>query len=99
VSLAGAIVLFGGSVVYGAPCGAETWTWNGTAWAELTASGPSGRCDAMMTALNGQIVLFGGSPGQGSLADTWTWTWGGTTWTEQPVSGPSKRSEGVMATW
>lgn len=56
----GGIVAFGGSD--GTSALADTWKWDGAAWAKLTATGPSARLSAAMAfdASRGRVVLYGG---------------------------------------
>ena len=75
----GTTILFGGAdarTTFG-----DTWSWNGTAWTQLSpATSPPARDLASMAydASLGKIVLFGGFDGTTDLNDTWTWN--GTTW-------------------
>jgi N-acetylneuraminic acid mutarotase len=89
-TLGGKIVMFGGSTQ------SITFEWNGTAWNELSVSGPPGRTSSAMATLANKIVLFGGYDGTRVLNDTWEWD--GATWTKRNVTGPSARSEHAMAT-
>jgi N-acetylneuraminic acid mutarotase len=100
--LDGLAVLFGGYNYGSSGSGAfysDTWTWNGAAWTQLSVTGPSARCDAVMAPFDGKIVLFGGFYAEGStftnLGDTWTWD--GTTWAQVSDTGPSGRDQAVMA--
>src|SRR5580698_2915361 len=70
----GQLVLFGGEGNSGVL--ADTWTWDGSTWTELSpATSPSARDLASMAydPGTGQLVLFGGEDSNGALADTWTW--------------------------
>ncbi|MGI8552554.1 MAG: Kelch repeat-containing protein [Dehalococcoidia bacterium] len=94
------VVLFGGnSACTSTSCTRldDTWTWNGTIWAQQTpSSSPPARQDAAMSydAVHSQVVLFGGCCG--FLGDTWTWD--GSTWTQQhPNSSPLPRQNAQMA--
>ena len=97
------LVLFGGAC-YGGGCVdpsgwaefSDTWTWDGTAWTELSVTGPSGRGQAVMAPLGDKLVLYGGTNSTGVLSDTWMWD--GTAWTQLNVSGPPARTWTVMAT-
>ena len=76
-------VLFGGS---GSAPSAETWTWNGSGWTQMSpgASPPALRGAAMAyDAFTHDVVLFGGLTAAG--ATNGTWTWDGTTWTQQQI--------------
>ncbi|MCA1657136.1 MAG: hypothetical protein LC713_05435 [Actinobacteria bacterium] len=88
------LVLFGGIDATGSVLG-DTWTWNGTTWANVSpASSPQARAEASMAWDGDEIVLFGGRtqplPGRDAPLDD-TWTWNGTTWTPQPAAGPGPR--------
>jgi hypothetical protein len=95
----GQLVLFGGFVVRGSVPFADTWTWNGTTWTQLSpVTSPSPRFDASMAydPATGQMVLFGGGSSSGALGDTWIWN--GTTWTQlSPATSPSARDLASMA--
>jgi hypothetical protein len=81
----------------------DTWTWNGTAWTQLTASSsPSKREGAGMDydAFTGTTILFGGNddtvnPAQ-PLGDTWSWN--GSTWSQQQTasSPPGRIGMGLV---
>jgi hypothetical protein len=63
----------------------DTWLWNGSAWRQANAAGPSPRAEPGMAfdALRGVAVMFGGwgrTPAR-SLGDTWEWN--GARWTER----------------
>ncbi|MDQ1711346.1 MAG: large repetitive protein [Frankiaceae bacterium] len=86
---------------------ADTWTWDGTAWTDVTppdpprALGPSvsppARSGAAMAWDGREVVLFGGAGDTGPLLGD-TWTWDGTGWTEQhPTASPPARSSGAAA--
>jgi hypothetical protein len=97
-SVNNAVLLFGGCEQNGCPSYLnETWTWNGTSWAQQNGPGPAARSGASMAALGDTVVLFGGNGAGGSfLGDTWTWK--GSDWTEQNVIGPHARCCTSMAT-
>lgn len=69
-------VLFGGRTANGS-ISDETWTWDGTAWAQLSLNQrPSSRsAGAMATGSNGSVLLVGGIDGTtgAGLADTWSY--------------------------
>jgi N-acetylneuraminic acid mutarotase len=103
----GTLVLFGGEVLVedgDHTSLADTWTWNGAAWTQMTVTGPSAREYAVMAPLNGKLVLFGGEscsgagtyPTCGDEGDTWTWD--GTAWAEVATTGPGARAYSAMAT-
>jgi hypothetical protein len=62
----GAVVLFGGCTQFntsGVDCPgavADTWSWNGTAWTQLSVSGPPARGFGKTVAIGNDLVLFGG---------------------------------------
>lgn len=73
----------------------DTWAWNGTAWTQVAATGPSPRSGAAMAhdRSRDRVVLYGGSPGGTSrFGDTWEFD--GTTWVQMPVqaTSPSART-------
>lgn len=80
------LVLFGGrSVIGGDIVLGDTWTFDGTVWAQVVpAASPPARHMASMTVdSTGQLVLYGGlgAPnGNTTLGDTWGWN--GTVWTQ-----------------
>ena len=87
------IVLFGGAAIGHNPDYLnDTWTFNGTTWAQLAlAASPPPRQQPGMAYdyAAKQIVLFGGI-GRGSTALRDTWTWNGTTWAKrQPANSPT----------
>jgi len=95
------VVLFGGRKASGNKPYAldDTWTWNGTTWAEQTPKDhPTARYDSQMAydAATGQVVLFGGWAPGGIRSDTWTWN--GTNWTRQtPATHPPTVAGASMA--
>jgi hypothetical protein len=101
-ALGGMLILFGGDPVEPAdgapPFLADTWSWDGTAWQELTVTpSPSERTWAAAATLQNAIILFGGYDGQQDLNDTWAWT--GTSWSRlNPLTFPTVRDTPAMAT-
>jgi formylglycine-generating enzyme required for sulfatase activity len=75
----------------------DTWTWDGSNWAQSAASGPSARGVGMMSfdAARGQMVMFGGDNGTTTFGDTWTFD--GAVWQQRvtPVA-PSARRDAIM---
>ncbi len=72
----------------------DTWTWNGTAWTQLSpASHPSSRDGGAMAfdTATGTTILFGGLSATTGAALNDTWSWNGTNWTNLSVTGPSAR--------
>ncbi|MBI2395501.1 MAG: hypothetical protein HYV09_38395, partial [Deltaproteobacteria bacterium] len=91
----GNAVLFGG--VNGTTVLSDTWTWNGTAWTNVPAAGPSARHAHGMTwdSAASRVLVFGGTtawPSGTNLNDVWAFN--GTTWTAVTTSGtpPSARN-------
>ncbi len=77
-------VLFGGLSTLSDP-NPPTWEWDGTQWHRIvTASGPSGRRDAVMVFDSDREVLL--MIGNGT---TDTWEWDGTTWTFHGLLEPT----------
>jgi len=95
VALGDRVVLFGGRSASG-PL-ADTWTWDGTDWTELSpAHHPPARTFARAAEAAGAVLVFGGFTRSGELNDTWSWD--GTDWTElQPSPAPLGRGSGSMA--
>lgn len=95
----GRVLLFGGYRVSGG-LGADTWTWDGTTWTQLTpsASPPAReRAAAAYDSGRNRVVLFGGR-GQFQLALGDTWEWDGTTWLlRTPAVSPRPRDRAGMA--
>src|ERR1019366_5554713 len=85
-------VLFGGDDATGVAL-ADTWTFDGTAWTQVTVTTPPPVRDGFaMTSLGSKVVLFGGYNGAASLNDTWTFD--GTTWTQVTVTTPPAARNG-----
>jgi hypothetical protein len=91
------VVLFGGWAASEEL--ADTWTWDGAVWTQLSVIGPAERLDPVMAPLGGALVLFGGfglvGPEESVLGDTWTW--GGTMWSDLGTSGPPAREAAMVA--
>jgi hypothetical protein len=89
----GRTVLFGGAMCNASICStvAETWEYDGIAWAMASASGPSMRVGLSLAwdSSRGVTVLFGGR-GPFELGDVWEWD--GTSWAYRTTSTPPKRS-------
>jgi cysteine-rich repeat protein len=97
------LVLFGGRHIADSSSEvrlADTWTWDGTDWIELTLpQSPSPRDHAAFAAdvTRGTLVLFGGEDTSGRVADSWEWD--GIQWRAlSAVDSPSARVGHVMAT-
>jgi hypothetical protein len=90
------LVLFGGSDSSFVRLG-DTWEWDGTKWAQVTAIGPAARSDFAMTfdSKRGRVVLFGGRSDKGLMHDTWEFD--GHSWSEVDTAGPAPRQLMSMA--
>jgi hypothetical protein len=94
------LVLFGGVGSSGDL--ADTWTWNGANWTNVTPVSPTASPPARDTAtmaydaLIGEFVLFGGENADGELLDdTWAWdggAWDGGAWDEVSNAGPPREA-------
>ena len=95
-------ILFLGDTLYSDPNQpAQTWIWNGNAWAQLhPAHEPSIRSNTAIAydPATKQVVLFGGL---GLFVNTMlsdTWTWNGTDWMQQhPATSPPARDDAALA--
>jgi hypothetical protein len=69
----------------------DTWTWNGSAWTQLSTSGPARYVFGMTyDSARQRIVLHGGTTCCGEVEYGQTWTWNGTTWSQCPLTGPAR---------
>jgi N-acetylneuraminic acid mutarotase len=99
------LVLFGGgastAVVGTNVFNADTWTFDGATWTQLSASGPPGRAWGGAATLGGRFVLFGGRvSGQGYASLNDTWTFDGNSWSQLSIAGgPSQRDNCAMVTF
>ena len=102
-TLGGRVVLFGGSLTGQATVTelvSDTWTWDGSVWAQATpSSAPSARYAHAMATVGDKIILFGGVGGDDAgptshLADTWQWD--GSNWTQLMIAGPTARAGHAM---
>jgi hypothetical protein len=87
----GQVVLFGGVSDF-----ANTWDWNGSAWALLhPANSPPGRygTSAAFDPQSGQILLFGGRLQSGAPVND-TWGWDGTNWQALSTGGAGEPPTG-----
>ncbi|MFZ2114308.1 MAG: hypothetical protein WAU77_11350 [Solirubrobacteraceae bacterium] len=94
----GQLVMFGG---YGAQSSSsqtgelsDTWTWDGSSWHEVAASGPDGGSASMVyDAASRQLLLVQTTPNSsGNLSDTWLWS--GSGWTKiAGARGPADYSD------
>jgi hypothetical protein len=93
----GRMVMFGGATSFqDLQRYRDTWTWDGTSWAQRATSGPSPRWRHAMAfdSRRSRVVLFGGQSFR-TLGDTWEWD--GSAWTMIPVAGPPPRRGHAMA--
>jgi hypothetical protein len=98
----GKILLFGGTSHTGHyQTDNDTWTWNGTNWAQLhPATSPPARTSASMAydPATGSVLLFGGRAYALDGPQDDTWAWNGVTWIEQaPTKSPGARTNAPMA--
>ncbi len=101
----GVSVLFGGEItgtVPGAPGQSvpygDTWLFDGSAWTQVAAQGPSARWSHAMAfdSSRNTNVLFGGGAG-GSSQQGDTWLFDGVSWNKSPAVGPAPRGHHAMA--
>lgn len=83
-SAAPKIVLFGGSDV------PDTWEWDGSAWTQRTANGPSPRAHVSMTTLGGNVLMAGGTTPPSSYPLDFPWTWDGSAWSAHTRHPPTE---------
>jgi hypothetical protein len=102
-------VLFGGSTpnagCSGSGCGVgnqvvgDTWTWNGTQWAQISVPGvaPDGRVYVGMAfdPVHSGTTLFGGVTNNGWQNDTWRFD--GSTWTREDLTAPDELASAMLA--
>jgi hypothetical protein len=108
VTLGDKLVLFGGQVATTQGIANDTWTFDGSTWAQVDTGAsasnlPPARYAHAMATLGNQIILFGGTVGGdpvnglGTYGDTWAFD--GATWTQlSPAVSPPARSFHAMAT-
>ncbi len=97
----GRTVLFGG--MGKAPAGqappplGDTWEFDGSAWTQSSAAGPSPRHSAGIAydSKRGLTLLFGGLDSTGFRGDTWAWD--GSAWKLLATDGPPARAMGYLA--
>ena len=88
----GLTVLYAGSGPF-----QDTWTWDGTNWAQVAgANQPGIRVDHSMAFDGQRVILFGGT-GASGLASAETWGFNGTAWTQLATAGPHPRYRHAMA--
>jgi hypothetical protein len=97
----GKLIAFGGVGSTGLPFG-DTWSFDGSTWQEISASGPPAREGAVMAYFppGKELVLFGGSADSNNpqyFSDTWTWT-ATAGWRQMtPPTSPSARFGSAMS--
>lgn len=70
---------------------ADTWGWNGSAWTQLSTSGPARYVFGMTyDSARQQVVLHGGTTCCGEVEYGSTWRWNGTSWAQCPNTGPAR---------
>ena len=91
------VVMFGGSDTSGQL--ADTWEWDGKAWRQVAAAGPSARGGPQMVydSRRQEIVLFGGAVQENQPPAGDTWKWDGAKWIQVSSSGPVPRVNHSMA--
>jgi hypothetical protein len=88
-------LVFGGEGVQ--PLLGDLWSWNGTAWTNVTTPGPSPRRETALAYDRGRdrLVLFGGVDATGVLGDTWEHD--GSQWLlRTPATSPPARKDHVL---
>lgn len=92
------LLVFGGQLS-GAGVTNQLWAWNGTAWTNLTTTGPSARRDPAMCydPVRDRLVVFGGTNVDGTTFSGETWEHDGSTWQlRTPASSPAPRAGSVL---
>jgi len=96
------VMLFGGHTFdnQGFTTYADTWTWDGVNWQQISSEGPSPRdgARAIFIPTVRQILLFGGAEigiSVTNLNDTWLWN--GAQWKQVDVEGPPARVHPALA--
>ncbi len=87
------LILFGGITRQDQTFLADTWSWTGTGWVQLSpAHSPPPTEQAAMAydGASGQLVMFGGETP--SVVSAATWIWNGSDWSQAaPASAPPAR--------
>jgi len=98
------VLLFGGSNDPSSSSGAfgDTWSFDGSVWTELSASGPARfKHEMVYDPSTGITRIFGGTQTSGGLRfnDEWYWDWDSTSWIQitQGSPVPPERSNAGMA--
>lgn len=80
---------------------ADTWTWDGSRWAEVTGPQPPARSEAgaAWDPKRKRMVLFGGYTWKAGVREYLqdTWEFNGTAWARFSTSGPSPRAGAALA--
>lgn len=80
---------------------ADTWTWDGTRWTEVTGLQPPARAEAAAAwdARRKRLVLFGGYAWKAGVRERLqdTWEFDGRAWARFATGGPAARSGAAMA--
>lgn len=100
--VSGCVVLFGGvDTVSMTMKYADTWTWDGMTWTDVTGTvSPPARSSHTLAydPVRREVVLFGGSGSANNrLGDTWGWTLASGWTPRDPASAPSPRARHAMA--
>jgi hypothetical protein len=85
------VLLFGGYDISSQSALSDTWIYNGSVWAESTATGPGASNGFVAAAIGTKALLFGGtnSSSGNPEEDNETWTFDGAAWTQlNPSSSP-----------
>ena len=92
-----ALLLFGGgAVVDGSPVlDNDTWTFEGSAWTELSpGASPQARSAGVLATVGSRIVLFGGLE---AVVANDMWTYGNSAWSPAYATGPDARRSAAAA--
>jgi hypothetical protein len=73
----------------------DTWTWDGSAWFQHEAPGPTARNYSAMT-FSGRVAVLYGGDNENVQSDTWTWD--GDVWVHLDESGPQPRAAAAATT-
>jgi hypothetical protein len=94
------VTMFGGALDSVTMCSAETWSWDGSVWADVSpALSPPSRCRAAVTydRFHEKVLLWGGAQQEPRSDRDDTWEWDGAAWVERPGTvGPSARDHASM---
>ena len=97
----GYVVLFGGSVLNGAPLN-DTWRYHAGTWTNISSiagTAPSARDFVSFTddPADGYALLYGGWNATTATLDSDTWSFGGGVWSQIATSGPGALRGAAMA--